>query len=240
MGTGVIHCRVARSLLPTQFGCATRAASGFAAGQGNAILYIDTVMRYPMPNFFPIDLDPVAPDQLTDGETSAHASARMHVKMFRTADDAITEASTDIELAREFIAHGELSPKSVQNTQKELYRFLTWCREESRQDPGAIECRRPERLQGLPPESAAGVGVAHQVAAHRSALPALHRTAIGPEPAPGHDRREGLAEFRRADRLPAPQSGRAGAQRAHAVGQPYHPLPEPGSYRAGAGNRVGT
>jgi integrase/recombinase XerD len=84
-----------------------------------------------MPNFFPIDLDPVAPDQLTDGETSAHASARMHVKMFRTADDAITEASTDIELAREFIAHGELSPKSVQNTQKELYRFLTWCREET-------------------------------------------------------------------------------------------------------------
>jgi len=55
----------------------------------------------------------------------------MHVKMYRTADDVITEASTDIELAREFIAHGELSATSIQNTQKELFRFLTWCREEA-------------------------------------------------------------------------------------------------------------
>ncbi|MGZ5183308.1 MAG: tyrosine-type recombinase/integrase [Ramlibacter sp.] len=56
----------------------------------------------------------------------------MHVKMYRLAEDAITEASTDIELAREFIAHGELSVKSIQNSQKELYRFLTWCREEAK------------------------------------------------------------------------------------------------------------
>jgi hypothetical protein len=37
----------------------------------------------------------------------------MHAKMYRLAEDAITEATTDIELAREFIAHGELSVKST-------------------------------------------------------------------------------------------------------------------------------
>ncbi|WP_229490492.1 tyrosine-type recombinase/integrase [Pseudoduganella namucuonensis] len=47
------------------------------------------------------------------------------------AEDAITDARTDSEIAREFIAHGELSPKSMANTQKELFRFLTWCREEA-------------------------------------------------------------------------------------------------------------
>jgi site-specific recombinase XerD len=62
----------------------------------------------------------------------AGPSGRMHVKMYRLADDAITEATTDTELAREFIAHGELSAKSIQNSQKELYRFLTWCREEAK------------------------------------------------------------------------------------------------------------
>jgi len=78
-----------------------------------------------MPNFTPIDLGPTIPEEITTGE-----SARMHVTMYRQADDPITEATTDIELAREFIAHGELSAKSIQNTQKELFRFLTWCREE--------------------------------------------------------------------------------------------------------------
>ncbi|MFA9216156.1 MAG: tyrosine-type recombinase/integrase [Sphingomonadaceae bacterium] len=48
------------------------------------------------------------------------------------ADDAITDARTDSEIAREFISHGELGPKSIANTQKELFRFLTWCREEVR------------------------------------------------------------------------------------------------------------
>ncbi|WP_154378676.1 tyrosine-type recombinase/integrase [Duganella guangzhouensis] len=47
------------------------------------------------------------------------------------AEDAITDARTDSEIAREFISHGELGPKSVANTQKELFRFLTWCREEA-------------------------------------------------------------------------------------------------------------
>jgi site-specific recombinase XerD len=47
------------------------------------------------------------------------------------AEDAITDARTDSEIAREFISHGELGPKSIANTQKELFRFLTWCREEA-------------------------------------------------------------------------------------------------------------
>lgn len=79
-----------------------------------------------MPNFTPIDLGPTSPEQIASG-----ASSRLHVKMYRQLDDAITEATTDIDLAREFIAHGELSAKSIQNTQKELFRFLTWCREEA-------------------------------------------------------------------------------------------------------------
>ncbi|QJE02303.1 tyrosine-type recombinase/integrase [Massilia forsythiae] len=79
-----------------------------------------------MPDFTPIDLGPAAPDAIVSAE-----SGRLHVKMYRVADDAITEAGTDIELAREFIAHGELSAKSIQNNQKELFRFLTWCREEA-------------------------------------------------------------------------------------------------------------
>ena len=46
-------------------------------------------------------------------------------------EDALTDARTDSEIAREFIGHGELSAKSRANTQKELFRFLTWCREEA-------------------------------------------------------------------------------------------------------------
>jgi site-specific recombinase XerD len=46
-------------------------------------------------------------------------------------EDALTDARTDSEIAREFIGHGELSAKSRTNTQKELFRFLTWCREEA-------------------------------------------------------------------------------------------------------------
>ncbi|MFC0252037.1 tyrosine-type recombinase/integrase [Massilia consociata] len=80
-----------------------------------------------MPHFLPIDLDPPPEDTL---ERTA-ASARGGV--FRgIADEPVTDAQTDAELAREYIGHGELSPKSIANTQKELYRFLTWCREEAR------------------------------------------------------------------------------------------------------------
>ncbi len=86
-----------------------------------------------MPTFTPIDLGPSIPV-----DTSTGTSGRLHVKMFRQADDAITEATTDIELAREFIAHGELSAKSIQNTQKELFRFLTWCREEAGKTLGQL------------------------------------------------------------------------------------------------------
>lgn len=46
------------------------------------------------------------------------------------APDAITAARTDAEIAKEFLGRGELSAASLANTQKELFRFLTWCREE--------------------------------------------------------------------------------------------------------------
>jgi site-specific recombinase XerD len=56
---------------------------------------------------------------------------RDHDALRTIAEDAITDARTDSEIAREFISHGELGEKSMANTQKELFRFLTWCREEA-------------------------------------------------------------------------------------------------------------
>jgi site-specific recombinase XerD len=79
-----------------------------------------------MTKFIPIDLGAATPDDLASGSGN-----RLEVTMYRVADDPITEAQTDIEIAREYIAHGELSASSIANTQKELYRFLTWCREEA-------------------------------------------------------------------------------------------------------------
>jgi integrase/recombinase XerD len=79
-----------------------------------------------MTKFAPIDLVPRLPGQVDA------PSGRLDVKMFRVADDPITEAQTDAEIAREFIGNGELSPKSIANSQKELFRFLTWCREEAK------------------------------------------------------------------------------------------------------------
>ena len=79
-----------------------------------------------MTKFPPIDLVPRLP-----GEPDT-PSGRLDVKMFRVADDPITEAQTDAEIAREFIGNGELSAKSIENSQKELFRFLTWCREEAK------------------------------------------------------------------------------------------------------------
>jgi len=83
-----------------------------------------------MTKFVPIDLGPANPD--ADASATVEPSGRLGVKMFRVSDDPITEAQTDIEIAREFIANGELRPKSIANSQKELYRFLTWCREEAK------------------------------------------------------------------------------------------------------------
>jgi integrase/recombinase XerD len=104
-----------------------------------------------MPNFTPIDLGPSAPEEITTGP-----SGRMHVKMYRLAEDAITEATTDIDLAREFIAHGELSAKSIQNSQKELFRFLTWCREEAKKTLAQLNVSDlnsyKEFLKNPPPE----------------------------------------------------------------------------------------
>jgi integrase/recombinase XerD len=107
-----------------------------------------------MPQFIPIDLGPSAPEEISAQVRGA--SGRMHVKMYRLADDAITQASTDIELAREFIAHGELSAKSIQNSQKELYRFLTWCREEAKKTLSQLSVADlnayKEFLKAPPPE----------------------------------------------------------------------------------------
>ena len=86
-----------------------------------------------MTKFAPIDLGPARLDTDTDAPAAdAGPSGRLGVKLFRVADDPITEAQTDIEIAREFIANGELTPASIANSQKELFRFLTWCREEAK------------------------------------------------------------------------------------------------------------
>jgi integrase/recombinase XerD len=80
-----------------------------------------------MHKFAPIDLEPAPSDT-----AKVSVRPRPEVGIFRAvADDAFTDAGTDSEIAREFIEHGELSAKSIANTQKELYRFLTWCREEA-------------------------------------------------------------------------------------------------------------
>jgi site-specific recombinase XerD len=82
-----------------------------------------------MPTFLPIDLDPPALDE----EGARLAASVRGAGVYRpVGDEPVTSAQSDAELAREYIGHGELSPRSVANTQKELYRFLTWCREEAR------------------------------------------------------------------------------------------------------------
>jgi integrase/recombinase XerD len=88
------------------------------------VLY--SIQRAGMTTFAPIDLEP-----RPGNAPSAAVPRRPDIGIFRgLADDAITDARSDSEIAREFIAHGELGVKSIANTQKELYRFLTWCREE--------------------------------------------------------------------------------------------------------------
>jgi integrase/recombinase XerD len=77
--------------------------------------------------FTPIDLQPyAAPVGGAEERRTRDLEALRSI-----AEDAITDARTDSEIAREFISHGELRPKSIANTQKELFRFLTWCREEA-------------------------------------------------------------------------------------------------------------
>lgn len=81
----------------------------------------------PPTKFDLINLDPFpAPSE------GAEQRRQRDLDALRTiAEDAMTDARTDSEIAREFISHGELGPKSMANTQKELFRFLTWCREEA-------------------------------------------------------------------------------------------------------------
>lgn len=54
------------------------------------------------------------------------------VENFGIAPNAITNARTDSELALEYLNHSELAATSRANSEKELYRFLKWCREEAR------------------------------------------------------------------------------------------------------------
>ena len=69
---------------------------------------------------------------LIDLEPLTGQARRVDLNPYRELpEDALTDARTDSEIAREFIGHGELSAKSRTNTQKELFRFLTWCREEA-------------------------------------------------------------------------------------------------------------
>lgn len=77
--------------------------------------------------FAVINLDPYPAHSLGAAERRLRDTGALRT----IAEDAITDARTDSEIAREFISHGELGPKSVANTQKELFRFLTWCREEA-------------------------------------------------------------------------------------------------------------
>lgn len=80
-----------------------------------------------MPVFVPINLDPLPP-----ADPDRAAASRLGAGSFSSMyDEPVTSATSDAELAREYISHGELSPKSIANLQKELYRFLTWCREEA-------------------------------------------------------------------------------------------------------------
>ena len=82
------------------------------------------------PVFLPIDLEPLPPP---DAQPDRAAASRPDAGIFRGMhDEPVTSATSDAELAREYISHGELSPKSIANLQKELYRFLTWCREEAK------------------------------------------------------------------------------------------------------------
>jgi len=86
-------------------------------------------MQQPTPEkkFAVINLEPFPAH--SDG--AAQRRQRDRDALRTIAEDAITDAQTDSEIAREFISHGELGPKSIANTQKELFRFLTWCREEA-------------------------------------------------------------------------------------------------------------
>ncbi|NRR30176.1 tyrosine-type recombinase/integrase [Oxalobacteraceae bacterium] len=81
-----------------------------------------------MRKFELIDLEPATTSLPGEGERRKGFPANLR----EIADDAITDALTDSEIAREFIGHGELGPKSIANTQKELFRFLSWCREEAK------------------------------------------------------------------------------------------------------------
>lgn len=73
-----------------------------------------------MPFFDLIDLEPVKPK-------ASEASVSAQVKI----DGLLTDALTDSELCKEYLGRGEITAKSLANLQKELYRFLMWCKLEA-------------------------------------------------------------------------------------------------------------
>lgn len=70
--------------------------------------------------FNQIDLTPaiIGSTLVHDGQQKAHANAQTRV---------LTYATTDSEIAKEYLYYADLAPASLANTQKELYRFLLWC-----------------------------------------------------------------------------------------------------------------
>jgi len=87
-----------------------------------------------MMKFDLIDLSPAPALGIETAAQRADAAA----EHLGAAPDAITSARSDSEIAREFLGRGELSAASLANTQKELFRFLTWCREEARKPLRAL------------------------------------------------------------------------------------------------------
>lgn len=69
---------------------------------------------------------------LNPNVSSAARTNQLDVESIQEAVEATDSAEMDIEVAREYIRNSGLSPKSIENSQKELYRFLAWCRKESK------------------------------------------------------------------------------------------------------------
>lgn len=73
-------------------------------------------------------------ERLPDAQPGAHMHSPLAqlAPLAHAAPPRLTMAGSDSELAQEFIGHGELRPPSRANTQKEMFRFLAWCRDEVR------------------------------------------------------------------------------------------------------------
>ena len=72
--------------------------------------------------FSDIDLTP---------ESKLPGSPSLNLPVEGKEERVLTRATTDSELAKEYLTYSDLGPASLANTQKELYRFLMWCRHEA-------------------------------------------------------------------------------------------------------------